>query len=153
MGLFYSYLITEPHDTARWADSNESTGHETLHTGLFGSLGEGNLVLLFGGTDTADDHINSSQRLDKLFLGGLQVAFPNLASPILKARDSRLLGRYWTNQGNNFLSRQRRGINIKDTFLSSWGHLQSHRYPRGRWQWSLRFHPQHRPTKLWSSTC
>jgi hypothetical protein len=46
---------------------------------------------LLGGTDTADDHLDLSQRFDELFLGGLQVAFPNQTSPILKAGDGWLL--------------------------------------------------------------
>lgn len=78
-----SYLISQPHDTAWRADGNESTGDESFHTSLLSCLGERDLVLLLGGTDTADDHIDLSQRFDELFFGGLQVAFPNQTSPIL----------------------------------------------------------------------
>jgi hypothetical protein len=87
-----SYLVTQPHDTARWANGDETTGNESLHPGLLGCLGKGNLVLLLGRTDTADDHIDLSQRFDELFLWGLQVAFPDLASPFLEARDGWFLG-------------------------------------------------------------
>jgi hypothetical protein len=53
---------------------------------------------LFGGADTADDHINLSQSFDELFLGGLQVAFPDLDAPILETCDGRLLGRDRTDE-------------------------------------------------------
>lgn len=104
-----SYLITQPHDTARWANGDETTRNESLHTGLFRCLGERDLVLLFGRTDAADNHINASQRLDELLLWGLQVAFPNLASSILEARDSWLLGRDWANKGDDLLCSEERG--------------------------------------------
>lgn len=99
----FSYLVTQPHDTTRWADGDETTWNESLHASLFGCLGERDLVLLFGRTNTADNHINTSQRLDELLLWGLQVAFPNLAAPILKARYSWLLGRDRANKSDNLL--------------------------------------------------
>ena len=99
----FSYLVTQPHDTTRWADGDETTWNESLHTSLFGCLGERDLVLLFGRTDTADNHINTSQRFDEVLLWGLQVAFPNLASPILEARDSWLLGRDRANKSDDLL--------------------------------------------------
>lgn len=98
-----SYLVTQPHDTTRWADGDETTWNESLHARLFGCLGERDLVLLFGRTDTADNHINTSQRFNELLLWGLQVAFPNLASPILEARDSWLLGRDRANKSDDLL--------------------------------------------------
>jgi hypothetical protein len=58
---------------------------------------------LFGGADTADDHINLSQSFDELFLGGLQVAFPDLDAPILETCDGRLLGRDRTDKSDNLL--------------------------------------------------
>jgi hypothetical protein len=58
---------------------------------------------LFGGTDTADDHIDLSQSFDELFLGGLQVAFPDLNAPILEACDRRLLGRNRTDKSDDLL--------------------------------------------------
>lgn len=103
-----SYLVTQPHDTTRWADGDETTWYESLHTGLFGCLGERNLVLLFGRTDAADNHINTGQRLDQLLLWGLQVAFPNLASPILEARNSWLLGRDRANKSDDLLFTEKR---------------------------------------------
>lgn len=103
-----SYLVTQPHDTARWANGDETTWNESLHAGLFRCLGERDLVLLFGRTDTADDHINTSQRLDELLLWGLQVAFPNLASSFLKARDSWLLGGNRANKGDDLLCSEKR---------------------------------------------
>lgn len=98
-----SYLITQPHDTARWANGDETTWHESLHTGLFSCFGERNLILLFGRTDAADHHINTSQGLDELLLWGLQVAFSNLASAVLEARDSWLLGRDRANKSDDLL--------------------------------------------------
>jgi len=100
---YRSYLISQPHDTAWRANGNESTRNKSLHTGLLSCLGERDLVLLLGGTDTADDHIDLSQRFDELFLWGLQVAFPNLTSPILEARDGWLLSRDRANKGNDLL--------------------------------------------------
>jgi hypothetical protein len=98
-----SYLVTQPHDTAGWADGDETTRHKPLDAGLLGRFSERDLVLLFGGTDTADDHIDLSQSFDELFLGGLQVAFPNLNAPILETCDGRLLGRNRTDKSDDFL--------------------------------------------------
>jgi hypothetical protein len=58
---------------------------------------------LLSGTDTADDHIDLSQRFDELLLGGLQIAFPNLTTPFLEARDSWLLSGDRANKSDDFL--------------------------------------------------
>lgn len=58
-----NYLVSQPHDTTGWRDGDETAGDESLNTGLLRRVGDGNLVLLFCRTDTADNDIDISQCL------------------------------------------------------------------------------------------
>lgn len=98
-----THLVTQPHDAAGGRDGDETTGNESLDADPLRSLGQGNLVLLLGGADTADDDIDVVQRFNELLLGSLQVAFADLHPAFLQLRDGGLGDGDWADKGEDLL--------------------------------------------------
>lgn len=98
-----NYLVPQPHDTTGWCDGDETAGDESLNTGLLRCVGDGDLVLLFCRTDTADYDIDIGQRLLEFLFCRFQVTFANVHSLVLQGENGRFLSRTGPNKGVDFL--------------------------------------------------
>lgn len=103
-----TYLIPQPHDTTWRGDRDETAGDKTLNTSLLCGLGEGDLILLLCGTDTADDNVDTGEGIGQGLFGALEVAFTDLNTTVLQGEDGRFLNRSGTHEGVQFL----RGVQL-----------------------------------------
>ena len=98
-----THLIPQPHNPAWRSDGDETARDESLNTGEFGGLGKRHLILLLRRTNTADDNIDSRERLEELFFGSLQITSADFDSPLLQFRNGRLPGGQGANKSSNIL--------------------------------------------------
>lgn len=101
--MVVSYLVAQPHHAAWWCHGDETARNEPLDAHPLRGLGQGNLILLLGGADTADDDIDVGQRFDEMLLGGLQVAFANPHPALLQLDDGGLVDRGRADESEDLL--------------------------------------------------
>lgn len=98
-----TYLIPQPHDPTWRGDRDETAGNKPLNTSLLRGLGEGDLVLLLCGTDTADDNVDTGEGIGQSLFGALEVAFTDLNTTVLQGEDGRFLNGSGTHESVQFL--------------------------------------------------
>ena len=99
-----TYLVTQPHNTTWGTNGDESTRNESFYASFLGGSGQVNLVLLLGGPDTTNNHINICQSFDEMFLCIFQVTSSNLKPLIFEARGRRFPNRGGADESDNLLN-------------------------------------------------
>lgn len=88
-----TYLISQPHDAPRRAHGDETAGDKSLHTSPFGSLCQGDLILLLSRANAADDNVDVIDSIHQFLLGRFQITLANADTTILEGQKGRFMDR------------------------------------------------------------